>query len=123
MAIEISDPSARARARARSSRLFCQTASMLSCWTRSFRARTTASSAAIGASIGIGTRATGIGSALARAIGPACFRRLRQRDQQRCLAEREPAGLLAEIGKRCGAHAFEIAAERGEAQVEIEHLI
>ena len=65
--------------------------------------------------------------ALARASAngstPACFRRLRQRDQQSCLAEREPARLLAEIGKRCGAHAFEIAAKRGEAQVEIEHLI
>ena len=53
-----------------------------------------------------------------KAIGPAKLRRLRQRDQQRRLAERQPPRLLAEIGERGRAHAFEIAAIGREREIE-----
>ena len=45
-------------------------------------------------------------------VGTARLGRLRDRDQQCGFAEREPSRLLAEIGMRGGAHAFEIAAIR-----------
>ena len=57
------------------------------------------------------------------AIRAARFRRLRQRHQQRRLAEREPLRLLAEIGERRRPDAFEIAAIGGEAQVKRQHLV
>ena len=51
------------------------------------------------------------------------LRRLRQRHQQRRLADRQLARLLAEIGERGGAHAFEIAAERRQRQIAVEHAV
>src|ERR1041384_5322432 len=51
-------------------------------------------------------------------IGPAELGRLRQRYQERCRAEREPPGLLAELSERRRANAFEIAAIRRERQIE-----
>jgi len=57
------------------------------------------------------------------AVEPAPFRGLRQRDQQRRLAKRQPLRLLAEIGDRGGADAFEIAAERRQRQIEIEDFV
>ncbi len=117
---------------------------------RSGAAATTAS-AACGASIGIGLRPSGTGSSLARAISSAgtrpaaamrsstrsralraastersgrrMLRRLRQRHQQRRFGERQPARLLAEIGERGGADAFEIAAIGREAEIEREDLV
>ena len=111
----------------------------------------TASSAACGASIGIGVAppaparpsparsrrrgrrrqpppGRGRGRARARAafgeaVGPPRFRRLRQRHQQRRFAEGEPARLLAEIGERGGANAFDIAAIGRQLEIEREHLV
>jgi len=60
---------------------------------------------------------------LRRAVGPAHFRRLRDRDQHRGLAEREAPRLLAEIGERGGACAFEIAAVRRKPEIEREDLV
>ncbi len=57
------------------------------------------------------------------AIQPSCFRRLRQRHQKRRFRQRQPFRLLAEIGDRGGANAFEIAAERRQRQIEIEDLV
>ena len=54
-------------------------------------------------------------------VGTARFRGLRQRHQQRRLARRQPARLLAEIGERGGPHALEIAAERREHEIAVEH--
>ncbi len=56
------------------------------------------------------------------AIEAAHFRRLRERDEQRRFAEREPPRLLAEVGKGRGPDAFEIAAERRQAKVEFQDL-
>ena len=56
------------------------------------------------------------------AIRPPRFRRLRQRHQQRRFAERQPARLLAEIGQRGGADAFEIAAIGRQRQIERQDL-
>ena len=61
-----------------------------------------------------------------RAVGPAQLGRLRDRDQQRGFAEREPPRLLAEIGERGGAHAFEVAAigrEREDRATRISSLL
>ena len=58
-----------------------------------------------------------------RAVRPAQLRRLRQGDQQRRLGHRKPPRLLAEIGERCRANAFEIAAIGREAEIERQHLI
>ncbi len=69
------------------------------------------------------TRSRAWRAAVGRAVGPARFRRLRQRDQQRRLAERQPPRLLAEIGERGGAHAFEIAAVGREAEIEREDFV
>ena len=52
------------------------------------------------------------------AIRAAPFGRLRQRDEQRRLADRQTSRLFAEVGERSGAHALDVAAERGEAQVQ-----
>ena len=60
---------------------------------------------------------------LGKAIGPAIFRRLRQRHEQRRFAEREPPRLLAEIGERGRADAFEIAAIRREREIKAEDLV
>ena len=57
------------------------------------------------------------------AIRAADFRRLRQRHQQRRFRQRQPPRLLAEIGERGGANAFEIAAIGREAEVEREDLV
>src|SRR5712691_829525 len=134
MATEISGPSDRARSRASSSRLACHAASMVR--RRSGRPgnAATASSAAWGASVGIGLRSAGTGSALARAISAASIipadairaarlRRLGKGHQQGRLAERQSLRLLAEIRKRGGANPFEIAAIGGQAQIEREHFI
>ncbi len=56
------------------------------------------------------------------AIRPLAFGRLRQRHQQGRLGKRERFWLLAEIGEARGAHPFEIAAERGEGEIEVENL-
>ena len=60
---------------------------------------------------------------LREAVGPAGFRRLRQRDQERGLAEREPARLFAEISERGRPRPFEIAAIGRERKVEREDLV
>ena len=60
---------------------------------------------------------------LGKAIGPAIFRRLRQRYEQRRFAEREPPWLLAEISERGRADAFEIAAIGREREIEAEDLV
>ncbi len=57
-----------------------------------------------------------------RAVGPARLGRLRQRDEQRRLAVTEAARLLAEIGQRGGAQAFEIAAIGRQRQIQVEDL-
>ena len=147
----MSGPSARARSRASSSRFFCSVASMVRRWSGASGAAATTASAACGASIGIGLRPSaparclaraissagndagrgdavehavaGVARRLDRAVRAALLRRLRQRDQQRRLAQRQPPRLLAEIGERRGAHAFEVAAVGREAEVEREDLV
>ncbi len=56
------------------------------------------------------------------AIGTAVLGRLGQRDEKRGFARREMARLLAEIGERGGAHAFDVAAEGRETKVEAQDL-
>src|SRR4029077_5292300 len=51
------------------------------------------------------------------AVWPAELRRLRQRHQERRLAEGEPPRLLAEIDERRCPHAFEIAAIGREREI------
>ena len=58
-----------------------------------------------------------------RAIRPSRFRRLRQRHQQRRFAERKPPRLLAEIGQRCRADAFDIAAVGREIEIERKNVV
>ena len=142
----------RARSRARSSRFFCKPASMVSRWTlrlrqrrdrliggmrrqrrhRPARARQRASSLASAISsagtlpalaMRSSTRSRAAPRRIGRTVRPAQLRRLRQRDQQRRLGKRKPLRLLAEIGERGGAHAFEIAAIGRERQVKREHLV
>ena len=67
------------------------------------------------------TRARGDARGLGKRVGPARLRRLRQRDEQRRLAERQLARLFAEIGQRSRADAFEIAAEGREREIAVEH--
>jgi hypothetical protein len=57
------------------------------------------------------------------AIGTPGLRCLRQRHEQGGLGGRQPARLLAEIGQRRGAHAFDIAAIRGELKVEVKDFV
>ena len=57
------------------------------------------------------------------AVGPSRLRRLGKGDEKRTLGGREPLRLLAEIGKRGGACALDVAAIGGERQVEIEDLL
>ncbi len=64
-----------------------------------------------------------IARGLDRAVGPAQFGRLRQRDEQRGFREIEAPRLLAEIGERGGADAFEIAAIGREAEIERQDLV
>ena len=64
------------------------------------------------------TRSRARRAASAIAVGPARLGRLRQRDEQRRLGQRQPRRLLAEIGERGRAHALEVAAEGREPQVE-----
>src|SRR5262249_6553902 len=56
-------------------------------------------------------------------VRPAKLRRLGESHKECRLAKGEPARLLAEIGKRCGSHAFEISAVWGERQIKREDLI
>ena len=56
------------------------------------------------------------------AVRAAPFGRLRQGDEQGGLADRQPARLLAEVSQRRGAHALDVAAEWGEAQVQRQDL-
>src|SRR5262249_60586027 len=58
-----------------------------------------------------------------RAVGTALLRRWRQGHQQRRLAQGQAARLLAEIGERGRARAFEIAAIGREAEIEREDLV
>jgi hypothetical protein len=55
---------------------------------------------------------------LGKSVGTAQLGRLRQRHEQGRLGQRQAARLLAEIGERGCAHALQIAAEGGEAQIE-----
>ena len=55
-------------------------------------------------------------------IRAGALRRLRQHDEQRRLAEREPLGLLAEPCQRRRAHALDIAAIRREREIKREDL-
>src|SRR5262245_31879457 len=55
-------------------------------------------------------------------VRPPQLRRLRQGDQQRGLGQRQFAGLLAEIGQRGRANAFEVPAIGGKGQVEMKYL-
>ena len=57
------------------------------------------------------------------AVGAALFGQLRQRDQQGGFRDRQPLRLLAEIGERGGADAFEIAAIGRQRQVALEDLL
>ncbi len=56
-------------------------------------------------------------------VEPTVFRRLRQRHQQRRFRQRQPLRLLAEIGDRGRANAFEIAAIGRQRQIQIEDLV
>ncbi len=56
------------------------------------------------------------------AVGATLLGGLGQRNQQRGLADREVVRLLAEVGERGGAHAFDVAAERRQPQIEREDL-
>ncbi len=56
-------------------------------------------------------------------VGTPRLGRLRDRDQQCGFAEREPSRLLAEIGMRGRAHAFEIAAVGREREIEREDVV
>ena len=58
---------------------------------------------------------------LAETVGPARFRRLRQRDEERRFGDRELQRLLAEIGERRRPHALEIAAKRRQREIAVEH--
>ena len=58
-----------------------------------------------------------------RAVGPAHFGRLRDRDQHRGFAEREAFWLLAEISERGRARTFEIAAIGREREIEREDVV
>ena len=69
------------------------------------------------------TRSRAFLAACVEAIRPAQLRRLRQGHEQGCFAEREPARLLAEIRERGGPDPFQIAAIRGEREVEVEDLV
>ncbi len=61
-------------------------------------------------------------SCLDVAVRAANLGRLGKRDEKRRLAGRKMTRLLAEVGQRRGAHAFDVAAERGEAQVKAQDL-
>jgi hypothetical protein len=55
--------------------------------------------------------------------GKRSGRRLRQRDQEGRLPHRQVLRLLAEPSEACGAHAFQIATEGGQGQVELQHFV
>ena len=69
------------------------------------------------------TRSRAASRGLRVAVGPALLGQLRQRDEQRGFGDGQPPRLLAEIGERGGAHAFEVAAIGRERQVELEDLV
>ena len=60
---------------------------------------------------------------LREAVRAAELGRLRNGDQQGGFANRQPPRLLAEIGERGGAHAFQVAAEGRQPQVEAQDLV
>ena len=60
---------------------------------------------------------------LRRTVRPPQLGRLRQRDKQGRLRKRQLARLLAEIGQRRRADAFEIAAVGRERQVESKNIV
>ena len=147
----MSAPSVSARSRASFSSVLCRPPSIVSRTTRSFGVCASAWSAACGAMSGIFLRAVGTSSCLACAISaslnsplPAMRSSTRSRasfafsgkrsgrrnsgdcgsaTEQRRLAEREPPRLLAEIGKRGRADAFEIAAIRRQREIKAEDLV
>src|SRR3982750_406122 len=142
MPTEMFGPNAMARSRASGSSTFCRLASSVSLMTGASLTVASAASEACGARIGNGFCLLGIVAAdlllldhavehavarFARRIGiaiePAGLRGLRQRDQQRGFSQRQPLRLLAEIGDRGGANAFEVAAVRRERQIEVEDLL
>ena len=67
------------------------------------------------------TRSRAARAANGERSGPPRLGRLRQRHQQRRLGDRQLQRLLAEIGERGRARAFEIAAEGSEREVAIKH--
>ena len=60
---------------------------------------------------------------LGEAIWPAQLGRLRQRHEEGRFRQRQAPRLLAEVGERGRAHAFEIAAEGGEAEIESQDSV
>ena len=58
-----------------------------------------------------------------KAIRAAGLGRLRNGNQQCGLANRQPPRLLAEIGHRGSAHAFQVAAEGCQPQVDAQDLV
>ena len=58
-----------------------------------------------------------------KAIRTAHLGRLRNGDQQGRFAHRQPPRLLAEIGERRRAHAFQVAAERRQPEIEPQDLV
>ena len=58
-----------------------------------------------------------------KAIRTAHLGRLRNGDQQGRFAHRQPPRLLAEIGERGRAHAFQVAAERRQPEIEPQDLV
>ena len=75
------------------------------------------------ASMRASTRLRARCAAVRKAVGAAHLGRLRQGDQQRRLADRQPPRLLAEVGERGRAHALQVAAERRQPQVEPQDLV
>ena len=55
---------------------------------------------------------------LGETLGTAEFRRLRNRDEKRCLGQRKTARLFAKIGEGRCAYALDITAERRQFQIE-----
>ena len=73
---------------------------------------------------GVGQHAVaGAPRGLREAVGTAQLRRLRQRHEQGRLGQRQAPRLLAEVGERGGAHALEVAAERGKPQVKAQDRV
>ncbi len=69
------------------------------------------------------TRSRAARATIGQPIRPAQLRRLRQRHKQRHLTERKLSRLFAEVSKRCGTDAFDIAAIRRKIEIKRQHLV